>query len=1292
MILVDRDGVFVLIYCQNDNKLAIGLNLRWEGLPLQDKVRRIYVEKRKDFNIEAQIMYADLKDNLGINNLEGVRVINRYDLSGITDTEYARARTIVFAEPPVDVVYDEELPVDDNEKVFAVEYLPGQYDQRADSAAQCVQLLTQNERPSILTATVIVLQGPVTAEEFEQIKNYCINPVESREASLQKPQRLEIAYEIPQEVPVLEGFIMKAPDGLRQLHESLDLAMTLEDFFFCQEYFRDTEKRDPTVTEIRVIDTYWSDHCRHTTFLTEIKDVVIEEGFFADPIRDAYSKYLSSREYVYGEQQKDICLMDIAQLGMKELRQKGLLEDLDESEEINACSIKIEVDVDGRAETWLLMFKNETHNHPTEIEPFGGAATCLGGAIRDPLSGRSYVYQAMRVTGSADPRAKVEETLPGKLPQRKITTGAAAGYSSYGNQIGLPTGQVAEFYDEGFLAKRMEVGFVIGAAPRQNVVRKRPTPGDVVILVGGRTGRDGCGGATGSSKEHTAESLYTCGAEVQKGNPPTERKIQRLFRNPRVSTMIKKCNDFGAGGVSVAIGELTDGVDINLDKVPKKYEGLDGTELAISESQERMAVVVAEADVDSFYHYAVQENLEATVVAKVTAEGRMRMFWRDKSIVEISRDFLNTNGIKQETTVRVKAPDAANSYFSRIPDLVTQELPDLKKAWLANLQDLNVCSQKGLVEQFDSTVGAGTLLMPFGGSYQDTPCEGMAARLPVLKGETNTASLVAFGYNPLLSKWSPFHGAFYAVIEAAAKITALGGDYRNIRLTLQEYFEKLGKDPTRWGKPFSALLGAYFAQHKLTIPSIGGKDSMSGTFLNMDVPPTLVAFAVNVTNSNNIISQEFKQPGSAVVLLPLPRDKKEMPDLNVMIKNFNKIRELNQAGLVRAAHTIRNGGLAAAISKMSFGNRLGMNFEVSLEPAFLFKSDYGSIVLELDGSVDLQETFGDLDYLLLGSTTAEGSINVNGFIIPLTEALAAWEKPLEKIFPTRTAISPRQPRFINYNGRSTGKPAISIARPRVFIPVFPGTNCEYESVKAFTRAGATTETLVIKNLSPQAVEQSVREIENNIEKSQILMLSGGFSAGDEPEGSGKFIAALFRNPRLSDAVMKLLKERDGLVLGICNGFQALIKLGLVPYGEIVEISETCPTLTFNQIGRHISTLVRTRVVSTLSPWFSNVVPGHVHTVAVSHGEGRFVARTELLTKLAEKGQIATQYVDLEGNPSYEIEYNPNGSFEAVEGITSPDGRVLGRMGHAERMEPKLLRNVPGDKMQRLFAAGVSYFK
>jgi len=1267
---------------------------KWGDFMLS-KVRRIFVEKRKGYNIEARSLYEELKEYLGIKGLEDVRVLNRYDISGITDEEYARARDIIFSEPPVDLVYDEVFPLNEDERVFALEYLPGQFDQRADSAAQCVQILTQRERPDILSAKVIILKGDITDEEFEKVKGYCINPIECREASPDKPSSLEMETAVPDDVQILEGFNGKTPTELQDFSNELGLAMSFDDLVFCQEYFRNKEEREPTITEIRVIDTYWSDHCRHTTFLTKIEDVKIEKGRYSEPIEKAYDEYLVSRNYVYGSQEKDICLMDIALMGMKELRKKGLLQDLDESDEINACSIVVNAEINGKNEEWLVMFKNETHNHPTEIEPFGGAATCLGGAIRDPLSGRSYVYQAMRVTGCADPRAKVEDTLPGKLPQRKITTLAAAGYSSYGNQIGLPTGQVTEIYDQGFLAKRMELGAVIGAAPRDNVVREKPAPGDLVLLVGGRTGRDGCGGATGSSKEHTVDSLFTCGAEVQKGNAPTERNLQRLFRNPAVSRMIKKCNDFGAGGVSVAVGELAAGLDINLDAVPKKYAGLDGTELAISESQERMAVVVAPGNLEAFTSAAARENLEATPIARVIAERRLKMSWRGKPIVDISRDFLDTSGVKQKTRVAAASPVEDENYFDTLPNAIEKRLPDLKEAWLANLKDLNVCSQIGLVERFDSTVGASTVLLPLGGKYQATPAEGMVAKLPVLSSDTRTATIMTFGYNPALASWSPFHGALYAVIEAVTKAVALGADYRSLRLTLQEYFEKLGQDPSRWGKPFSALLGAFYAQKKLGIPAIGGKDSMSGTFMDLHVPPTLVAFAVGVVDAERVVSGEFKSLGSKVVLLPVTRDEKAMPDFYKLGRSFAKVTELINSGAVLSSCSVRIGGLAAAVSRMAFGNRIGMSFTSSVGEdglVALFRADYGSLILELDGQVDLEETFGDVDYRLLGYTVEKPAITLHGTEIGLDEAYSAWEEPLSEIFPTRTASLPGEPREIAYTVRNTHRPKIKKARPLVFIPVFPGTNCEYDLARAFQRAGGEVETLVIKNLTPADVDESIREMARRIGKAQIVAIPGGFSAGDEPDGSGKFIAVMFRNPLISEAVMKLLKERDGLMLGICNGFHALIKLGLVPYGEIVERTPDSPTLTFNRIGRHVSRQVRTKVVSTLSPWFNNVEAGAVHTLAVSHGEGRFVAPDVLIKKLIRNGQICTQYVDFDGKPSNDIHFNPNGSDEAVEGITSPDGRVLGKMAHSERIGRYVAVNVPGEKDQRIFEAGINYFR
>ncbi|MCX7709084.1 MAG: phosphoribosylformylglycinamidine synthase [Clostridia bacterium] len=1255
-------------------------------------VRRVYVEKKKGFDVEAQGLYRDLKDNLSISGLKSVRIINRYDVEGITEEEYSASRNLIFSEPPVDDVYDETIQIDKTSRTIAIEYLPGQYDQRADSASQCIQILSHGERPAVKVAKLIVLDGDVSEEEYEKIKNYCINPVESQEASLEKPATLDTEVKAPEDVKILEGFTNMTKAQLEKFMGEMGFAMSLEDLKFCQDYFKNAEKRNPSVTEIRLIDTYWSDHCRHTTFLTNIVDVEIEKGPYYNVINAAYKNYLESRKYVYQDRDKDVCLMDLATIAMKELRKRGALSDLDESDEINACSIVVNADVNGINEEWLVMFKNETHNHPTEIEPFGGAATCLGGAIRDPLSGRSYVYQAMRVTGSGDPRTKVEDTLPGKLPQRKITTGAAAGYSSYGNQIGLATGQVAEIYDEGYVAKRMEIGAVIGAAPKKNVKREKPEPGDIIVLLGGRTGRDGCGGATGSSKEHTEESLLTCGAEVQKGNAPTERKIQRLLRNPRVSTMIKKCNDFGAGGVSVAIGELADGLEINLDAVPKKYEGLDGTELAISESQERMAVVITKENVKAFMEAAEEENLESTEVAVVTADNRLKMIWRGKVIVDISRDFLNTNGVKQNTEVIVSQPSSQESFFKQLPAEIEQNLSKIETAWLKNLQRLNVCSQKGLVERFDSTIGAGSVLMPFGGKYQLSPAEGMAAKLPVLEGDTRTGTLMTYGYNPLISKWSTFHGSVYAIVESVAKIVAMGGDYKKVRLTLQEYFEKLGKDAVKWGKPFSALLGAYYAQLKLGIPAIGGKDSMSGTFKDMTVPPTLVSFAVGITDVKNVVSTEFKKVGSNVILIPLERDENEIPDFKQLDKNYSKIFELMSQGKVLAAHTIRTGGIAEAVSKMCFGNRIGMAFNGTVAPRDLFTPDYGSMILELPEGEDIGKLLGGVKYKLLGSTQKAQIISVNGVQIGLNTAVEKWEEPLEKIFPTKTEVITGTPKQYSYDAARRIKSGISLAKPKVFIPVFPGTNCEYDTAKAFERAGGEADVLVVKNMTSKQIDQSIDRMVEKINNAQIIMIPGGFSAGDEPEGSGKFIATVFRNPYVKEAVMRLLKQRDGLMLGICNGFQALIKLGLVPYGEICDMTEECPTLTFNTIGRHASSMVQTKVTSTLSPWFNNVKLGEMHTIAISHGEGRFVASEKVLETLEKSGQIATQYVDLTGNPTYDIRFNPNGSVQAIEGITSPDGRVLGKMGHSERIGTYVAKNVPGEKDQKLFEAGVNYFK
>lgn len=1239
-------------------------------------IKRIFVEKKPEFAVEAKSLYHDLRNNLGIEQLTSVRIINRYDIALSNEAVYEKAKDIIFFEPPVDLVYEEELPLTGKEKVFAVEYLPGQYDQRADSAVQCLQIIEQNDGSSLASAKVIILNGEISDEQFMAIKKYYINPVEAREADLLKPNSLQQEEVSADDVEILSGFKEMSETTLKKIHQEMGLAMNLNDLVFCQNYFKNQEKRDPTITEIKVIDTYWSDHCRHTTFATRINEIVWEDDPYSLMIQAAFKEYQKSRFKVYGEQPKDMCLMDLAVIVAKELKKEGKLSDLDESEEINACSIVTEIETEKGKEEWLVMFKNETHNHPTEIEPFGGAATCLGGAIRDPLSGRSYVYQAMRVTGAADPRVTVEETLPGKLPQRKITTGAAAGYSSYGNQIGLATGLVAETYHPKFVAKRMEIGAVIAAAPKENVVRERPVPGDLVVLLGGKTGRDGCGGATGSSKEHTEESLLNCGAEVQKGNPPTERKIQRLFRNAQVSRMIKRCNDFGAGGVSVAIGELTDGLKIELDNVPKKYAGLDGTELAISESQERMAVVIAKKNLPEFLQLAKAENLEATVTAEVTEKARLKMLWRNKPIVDLSREFLNTNGVKQETRIKVIPPKSEENYFKQ----AVPKNDDLKQAWIANLQDLNVCSQKGLIERFDSTIGAGTVLMPLGGKEQLTPTEGMVAKLPLLNGETDDATAMAYGYNPYLADWSPFHGALYAVIESVAKTVLLGCDYSRVRLSLQEYFEKLGQDIARWGKPFSALLGAFMVQKELGIPAIGGKDSMSGTFKDLDVPPTLVSFAVGMTKGVWALPAEFQAAKNQVVLLPLMRNEVELPDFKALKANLTKVHQLIKEGKILSGSTVKAGGLAGAVSKMAFGNKIGFKFAKEISNEELFMPNLGSLILEFPADLNIEKELNDLNYQLLGQTINENMIKVNKLELDLNELIEAWMNPLEKIFPIKAESEPEKilPLFTE---RNTKKPYSLIARPKVFIPVFPGTNCEYDSAAAFRRAGAESDIFVFRNLTGNDITDSVLEMEKRIKKAQIIMFPGGFSAGDEPEGSGKFIAAVFRNLRLMEAVHELLYQRDGLILGICNGFQALIKLGLLPEGKISRLTADSPTLTYNQIGRHISCLVKTKIVSVLSPWFSETEVGEEHTIAISHGEGRFIASQDVAEKLLANGQIATQYID----------GNPNGSVWGIEGITSPDGRVLGKMGHSERLQNGIYRNVPGNKDQKLFVSGVKYF-
>ena len=1237
-------------------------------------VRRIYVEKKPGFDVEAKEVLADLRENLSMKGLTGVRIINRYDVEGITDEEYEKARCLIFSEPPVDNVYDEEAVINDG-KVFAVEFLPGQFDQRAASAEECISILTAKDRPRVRYAKVYVLIGEVSDKDVEDIKAYVINPVESREASLEKPDSLDMVVDYPEDVKTIDGFIDMDETAMQNFLNEMGFAMDLDDLKFCQNYFKNTEDRNPTVTELRMIDTYWSDHCRHTTFSTKINNVTIPDGKYADVIRDAFEEYKAAKAELYAPD-RNMCLMNMATIIVKQLKAKGYLKEIDESEEINACSIVMPVEIDGEVEDWLIMFKNETHNHPTEIEPFGGAATCLGGAIRDPLSGRSYVYQAMRVTGAGDPRKSLKETLPGKLMQRKITKQASSGYSSYGNQIGLATGQVQEIYHDGYVAKRMEIGAVIGAAPKANVVREVPSKGDVIVLLGGRTGRDGIGGATGSSKAHTEKSVVTCGSEVQKGNPPIERKLQRLFRDNKVTTLIKRCNDFGAGGVSVAIGELADGLKINLDKVPKKYEGLDGTELAISESQERMAVVVREKDVDTFISYANKENLEATPVAVVTDENRLVMTWRDKVICDISRDFLNTNGAVKNTDIEVVLP--GESVMK--PEVVT----DVKAKWLDTLKDLNVCSQKGLAEKFDSTIGAGTVLMPFAGKYQLTPADGMAAKVPVLNGTTNSATIMTFGYNPDVSKWSPYHGATYAVVESVSKAVALGADYKTIYLTFQEYFERLGNDPKRWGKPFAALLGAYKAQLALNIAAIGGKDSMSGSFNELDVPPTLTSFAVAPAKADKVVSQELKQSGSKLVLFTLKRDENDLPDFDKLKEMYENVHKLITDGYVLSASTVKGFGLCETVSKMAFGNKIGVRLYDNVTNDMLFYAPMGSIVLETRNEVP--------GGIVIGETVNIPVIETCGVEISLDEAIDAWTGTLEKVYPTHAGDFKEEPETYTFDGKSPAIANEKFAKPRIFIPVFPGTNCEYDTARAFERAGGAADVFVIRNLTASDVEESLNEMKKRIDQSQIVMIPGGFSGGDEPEGSGKFIATAFRNPQVKDAVMNMLKNRDGLMLGICNGFQALVKLGLVPYGEIRDLESDMPTLTFNTIGRHISRMAYTRIASNKSPWLANVETGDVHTIALSHGEGRFIASDDIIKKLAENGQIATQYVNLNGKATYDSEWNPNGSMAAIEGILSPDGRILGKMGHSERIGDNIASNVPGNKNQKLFEAGVAYFK
>ena len=1262
-------------------------------------VRRVYVEKKPSFAVKAKELKHEISSYLGIKTVTNVRELIRYDVENISDDVFEKACHTVFAEPPVDDLYLEKFEAADGAHVFSVEFLPGQFDQRADSAVQCVQFLDENAQPIIRSATTYVIEGDITEEEFEAIRNHCINPVDSRETGLQKPETLVTEFKDPEDVKIFDGFRDMEEAPLKELYSSLNLAMTFKDFLHIQNYFKNEEKRDPSMTEIRVLDTYWSDHCRHTTFSTELTQVKFDEGDYKTPIVDTYNRYLSDREVLYkGRDDKFVCLMDLALMAMKKLKSEGKLQDQEESDEINACSIVVPVDVNGKEEEWLINFKNETHNHPTEIEPFGGAATCLGGAIRDPLSGRTYVYQAMRVTGAADPTVSVKETLKGKLPQKKLVRGAAHGYSSYGNQIGLATGYVKEIYHPNYVAKRMEIGAVMGAAPRRAVIRENSDPGDIIILLGGRTGRDGIGGATGSSKVHTEASIEVCGAEVQKGNAPTERKIQRMFRREEVSYIIKKCNDFGAGGVSVAIGELAPGLQIDLDKVPKKYAGLDGTEIAISESQERMAVVVAPEDVEKFLGFANEENLEAVPVAVVTKEPRLVLSWRGKEVVNISRAFLDTNGAHQETTVEVEIPNKEGNLFEERPDVA-----DVREKWLSTLADLNVCSQKGLVEMFDSSIGVGSVLMPYGGKNQLTETQAMVAKVPVQNGTTNTVTMMSYGFDPYLSSWSPYHGAAYAVTESVARIVAAGGDYKKIRFTFQEYFRRMTEDPKRWSQPFAALLGAYAAQMGFGLPSIGGKDSMSGTFNDIDVPPTLVSFAVDVAKLQDVITPELKKAGNKLVWLRAPKDQYDLPDYTGIMEQYEKLHNDMQAGKVVSAYALDRHGIAAAVSKMAFGNAMGVKIEHNLDPRDFFAPGFGDLVLEVPA-----EKVGQLSitYTVIGEVTDNGKFSYGNAELTVDEAYKAWTGTLEKVFkttsgeendgPVAMAVKTADPEATYENGIYNTKNIYvckhKVAKPRVFIPVFPGTNCEYDSTKAFERAGAEVDVKVFKNLSAEDIRDSVEIFEKSIDQAQMIMFPGGFSAGDEPDGSAKFFATAFQNAKIKEAVMKLLNERDGLALGICNGFQALIKLGLVPYGEICGQKEDSPTLTYNTIGRHISKMVYTKVVSNKSPWLQKATLGGVYCNPASHGEGRFVANDEWLAKLLANGQVATQYVNPNGELDQSEESNINGSTYNIEGITSPDGRVLGKMAHSERRDNGVAINIYGQQDIQIFESGVEYFK
>ncbi len=1265
-------------------------------------VRRIFVEKKEPYAVKAKELHEEIGSFLGI-SAEGVRIFIRYDVENISDDVFEKACRSVFSEPPVDNLYYEKIQVPAGAKVFSVEFLPGQFDQRADSAVQCVRFLKEDEEPVIRTAVTYMILGDISEEELGRIKSYCINPVDSRETDGGKPDTLITVYEEPADISVFEGFGQMEEEPLKKLYDSLSLAMTFKDFLHIQNYFREEEKRDPSMTEIRVLDTYWSDHCRHTTFSTELTEVEFGDGYYREPMENAYHSYLETREEVFGERassgEKFVCLMDLALMAMRKLKKDGRLGDMEESEEINACSVVVPVEMDygdhKETQEWLVFFKNETHNHPTEIEPFGGAATCLGGAIRDPLSGRGYVYQAMRVTGAADPTVPVADTLKGKLPQKKLVRGAAGGYSSYGNQIGLATGFVKEIYHPDYVAKRMEIGAVMGAAPRKNVIRESSEPGDIIILLGGRTGRDGCGGATGSSKVHTEQSIETCGAEVQKGNAPTERKIQRLFRREEVSRIIKKCNDFGAGGVSVAIGELADGLRVDLDKVPKKYAGLDGTELAISESQERMAVVVDPKDVEKFLGFAAEENLEAVPVAVVTEEPRLVLNWRGKKIVDLKRAFLDTNGAHQETAVKVEIPEKKENYFKKwaVPQAGEKlEAGDVKSAWLALLNDLNVCSQKGLVEMFDSSIGAGSVLMPYGGKYQLTETQMMAAKLPVLKGKTDTITMMSYGFDPYLSSWSPYHGAVYAVVESMAKIVAGGGDYRKIRFTFQEYFRRMTEEPSRWSQPFAALLGAYDAQMGFGLPSIGGKDSMSGTFNDIDVPPTLVSFAVDIGRYQDIVTPELKKAGNMLVRFRMEKDAYDLPVYEDAARMYEFILGLMEEKAVVSAYALDAKGAAAAVSKMAFGNGLGVRVEEKASVKDLFENALGDILVEVIPEKLSEIAASGRRYVVIGRVTEESGFAYGDVTISREEALQAWTSRLEKVFPTKAAKDTSPLPGGCYKAESVYVCKNKTAKPTVFIPVFPGTNCEYDSGKAFERAGAHVVTRVFRNLSAEDIRESVEEFAKAIGQAQIIMFPGGFSAGDEPDGSAKFFATAFRNAKMEEAVRDLLGKRDGLALGICNGFQALIKLGLLPYGEIVGQKEDSPTLTFNTINRHISKMVYTKVVSNQSPWLQKAELGGVYCNPASHGEGRFVASEDWLDRLFAKGQAATQYCDQEGRVSMDEEYNINGSYGAIEGITSPDGRCFGKMAHSERRDTATAVNIYGNQELPIFESGVEYFR